>query len=384
MSVSDESAKKELDLWIAVIDARADQDPEFLSRIYDPRDQDEGPSQAQPDGPPDGSMEPRREIEMIMALNSSNLSPLHRGHFYQLKNGLTTWEDFGRHGNQETVEWFCSYDGKTPFFETPYWKSSIEFSTAAEAWMGRTRLRELAAQNSSDEIVGNLARGLGLEGAWSALKKQSDEMLMGRMQDIAGLLSTQPDPQAVKNIAAEILVIDSVLMSRGGSYEVRYRESSINNLTTHFRFSRIEDRSKQRRPAYGGPGLGVPGRAGGLAETSGAPRTAVSGWTGPLHLEGRSIIQRQNGHARSLSFFASSEPFRAERGLVDSALPRHRTVVACPDPGQPQRGSDHASVRCRGLGKLVPRPKNQGQCPQPFNDEIKSNLFSYSYNSYVG
>lgn len=240
MDVGDCQAKRELDLWIAVIDRRAFEDEGFLDRIQE----------RMPAGP---RSEDSRDIEIIMALNSPNLTAGDRGCFHRLREGLTTWEEETAEGDERLAQWLESYDGRTPLFETPYFVSLFDFYAASAAWLGRERLNEIGLENFSQERLTALGGRLGLNAEVEYLRSLSDEDLMGRLQDLVSLMGGNPAPELMRRLAGEISLGNPILSGRGGDFDSRYREMAIQNIVNHQHFTREEAELFFGRSGEGAP-----------------------------------------------------------------------------------------------------------------------------------
>lgn len=236
MDVADRRTKRELDLWIAVIDRQAFEDESFLDRILE---RPQAPNQCleAPVCEDPVRSEASRDIEIVMALNSPNLSPSDRGAFHRLHEGSMTWEDAAREGDEIFSKWLSSYDGRTPFLETPLWRSQAELYAASAAWLGQERLQEIGRETFSQERFAALARRLGMEREVASLQGLSDQGLMARLQDLYGVMAGKPGSELMRGLVRETFLGNMVLTARGGDYMSRFREMWIQTLVTQSHFS---------------------------------------------------------------------------------------------------------------------------------------------------
>ncbi len=240
MDVANPQAKQELDLWIAVIDSRAFQDQNFLNRIlerHSPSDQ----NICLPGGPVETPRsEASREIEIVMNLNSSNLSAHDRGTFYRLRNNLATWAEVGREDDGRILGWMKQDNGRTMYIDTPYWRSVFEFEAAATAWLGRDRLQQIAHDNFSESMVRGFAAQLGMGREFESLRALSDDALLLRLQGLSGMSFSHPSPQVMQRLNREFILGNYLLTGRDGSYDSRIRENLIRDLMNFRGFSRAD------------------------------------------------------------------------------------------------------------------------------------------------
>ncbi len=203
MVPADEGAVRTLEMWTTAFNAAVRRDPDFLTRVRDPR------------------------VSILHSIADPNLLPEDRETLWRLYKeprslGNGTGNPVMQRYWDRYVQWARS-DVSDPS-ESSSSRSRLLFQEAVRLWdpslLVPTDARELA-------------RSAGVEDRWSAARRLSNDMLTERLGDLRSLLPVSESSGTRHSLAAEIFAIDLIMAERG--LDPTAPSSSLRNLPMPFR-----------------------------------------------------------------------------------------------------------------------------------------------------
>jgi len=194
-------AKRRLDLWIAAIDHRAFEDEAFSQKMWD-----------------------EKSIRTVMALNSPNLDPIHRGGIEQLfraeargEEGLReVFRDHPMEGYVRFFDWLQSYDGqKEKYFEDPYFRSMLEANVVIESHFGRERYLKLMQSTFPREAVERLVDERGYGPTYRSFLGMRTEDLLQHYTEVSLAMTPSTRPLSRRRMMEEMMIMGIVFDRRG-------------------------------------------------------------------------------------------------------------------------------------------------------------------------
>ncbi len=218
MPIANPQAKARLDLWNALIDARAFRDEAFLQSVLQERD-----------------------IRVVMALNSPHLAPRERGLFHRFETGQMTFASLGAEEASHDRQWLLSYEGRASFFTDPYQRSVRDLHEAYKAFLGEEAYHRSLRENVPRAEIEALLREPVLRESAERVRQLPDTRIIDRLLDIEGFMeSPSISPGAMMKLAREAYVLAGLLALRGRDHRTLIREENVQNLVARLGLERAD------------------------------------------------------------------------------------------------------------------------------------------------